>query len=336
MRDRFGFCAFGSENSVSNSHLLMELDSLIAAEKRPLERMQQVLAPLGIDPSAALTRVRPPVNPRREPIYVGKIVFENWEQPTPDFRVALPNVFVPYLAARLRRHEAAWRGEQLPGGAHDIALSGDGTLWVVGTDPVPGGFGLWRWTGAWERLPEPFAATRIAGGMARDAWVVNDAQEIWHVSGDNAERFPGGANDIAMGGDGTLWVVGTDAVPGGFGLWRWTGTWERLPKPFAATRITAGPAQDVWVVNDLQEIWYLDGTRAERLPGGARDIAMGPDGTLWVVGTDSAPGGYGLWRWNGGGWRRLPEPLAAAQIAAGAAQDAWVVNDLHEIWHITA
>jgi hypothetical protein len=54
-------------------------------------------------------------------------------------------------------------------------------------------------------------------------------------------------------------------------------------------------------------------------PGGA--IAVG-DG--WVLGTDRHTGGYGIYRWNGRDWSRMP---GTGVRIGGSYRQPWVIND---------
>lgn len=40
---------------------------------------------------------------------------------------------------------AAWR--QMPGAGTEIGIGANGAIWVIGTNPVAGGGGIWRWSG---------------------------------------------------------------------------------------------------------------------------------------------------------------------------------------------
>lgn len=63
----------------------------------------------------------------------------------------------------------------------------------------------------------------------------------------------GGARDIGMGADGTAWVIGTNAVPGGYSIWRRTGnTWTNVPG--GAERIAVDAQGNAWIVNNTQNI----------------------------------------------------------------------------------
>jgi len=96
-------------------------------------------------------------------------------------------------------------------------------VWVVGTNPLPGGYGIYEWTGSgWKAAPG--AAVTIAVDPSGRPWVINSADQIYHWSGSGWGRFPGSAMDIAVGANGAVWVVGTNPLPGGYGIYEWTGT----------------------------------------------------------------------------------------------------------------
>lgn len=72
------------------------------------------------------------------------------------------------------------------------------------------------------------------------------------------------------------------------------------------------------------EIYYrLPGERRWiRAPGAALDLGDG-----WVIGTDRRNGGYGIYRWAGRDWQRMPG--AGVQIG-GSYHNPWVINDRGE------
>ena len=195
------------------------------------------------------------------------------------------------------------RWEKLPGAATDIDVGPDGSVWVIGTDPMPGGFGIHRWNGTtWINVPG--GATRIAVGPGGVPWVVNSGGSIFRRNGDGWQILPGAATDIDVGPEGTAWVLGVGAVPGGFGIYRWDGaTWINVPG--GATRIAVGPGGIPWVVNSGGTIFRRSGDTWMPLPGAATDIDMNAHGTVWVLGNGAVPGGFGLHRWNGSGWNMI-------------------------------
>jgi hypothetical protein len=64
--------------------------------------------------------------------------------------------------------------------------------------------------------------------------------------------------------------------------------------------------------------------------GKAREISIGPDGSVWVIGGDSVGGGSTIWRWTGETWEQVEG--AGTRIAAGRRGHAWVVNGNNDIF----
>ena len=66
---------------------------------------------------------------------------------------------------------------------------------------------------------------RIVG----NPWVVNSFGEIFHWLNPGWKLLPGRARDIGVGASGS-WIIGTNAIAGGYGIYRWIGTnWSAVP-----------------------------------------------------------------------------------------------------------
>jgi len=68
---------------------------------------------------------------------------------------------------------------------------------------------------------------------------------------------------------------------------------------------TVSGAGAPWVVNSEGGIYRRTGGSWQRMPGLAKDIGCGADGSVWVIGTDGTGGGYGIYHWNGANWTRV-------------------------------
>ena len=66
------------------------------------------------------------------------------------------------------------------------------------------------------------------------------------------------------------------------------------------------------------------------VPGAAKDIGISSNGAVFVIGTGSASGGYGIYQWNGSSWTQLPG--GATNISAGPSGIPWVVNNVGKIY----
>ena len=202
--------------------------------------------------------------------------------------------------------------QQLSGAAQDIGVGADGSVWVVGTNSVPGGFGLWRWTGSeWAAIDG--GATRIAVGPRGEPWVVNAEGRIFARRANGWRELPGRASDIGVGANGEVWVIGTDASAGGFSIQRWTGNeWDRVDG--AAVRIAVGPDGNPWVVNSEGRIYQRQRGAWVEMPGRARDIGVSANGTPWVIGIDNVAGGGSIFYWSGGNWVRVDGAAVAIAV----------------------
>jgi hypothetical protein len=188
--------------------------------------------------------------------------------------------------------------QRLQGGASDIGVGADGTVWVIGTDPRPGGFGIYRWNGSgWSRIDG--AAVRIDVDPQGNPWIVNDTHEIYHLIHGQWQRMLGDASDVGVGADGSVWVVSSG------GVYLWDGAFGWIRTSGSGERVDVDANGVPWVTDHTDDIWQLIAGHWVRLPGSARDIGIGADGSVWVVGTSNDGGGHGIYRWDGGAWNQV-------------------------------
>lgn len=216
---------------------------------------------------------------------------------------------------------ADWR--QIPGAAKDIGVGANGSAWVIGANPVAGGFGIYRDTGnGWQSIPG--GAVRIDVDPQGNPWAVNDAGNIYRFNGQNWAQLPGGAKDIGVGANGVVWIVGTNPVAGGFGLYRLEGNnWRSMPG--GAVRIDVDPQGNPWVVNAAGNIYRFNGQGWQQMPGAAKDVGIGADGSVFVIGTDE-----GIYRWNGNNWDK--QTGAGSNVSVDNRGRPWVVNNAGNIY----
>ncbi|WP_138466155.1 tectonin domain-containing protein [Poseidonocella sp. HB161398] len=135
--------------------------------------------------------------------------------------------------------------------------------------------------------------------------------------------------DIAIGADGSVWVVGNDPRPGGFGIYRWNGR-VMEDRGGAGTGIAVGPDGLPWTVDDAGNIARLTPEGWRAVPGQARDIGIGADGSVWIIGCDRREGGYGIYRREGGDW--VDAGGAALRISVSPEGEPWVVTEQNFIF----
>jgi len=216
-----------------------------------------------------------------------------------------------------------------PGSATDISVGANGSVWIVGTNKVADGFGIYRWNGTgW--APQTGGAFTIAVDPSGNPWITNSTGQIWHWNGRVWVQYPGTANDIAVGANGSVWIVGTNKVAGGFGIYRWNGT-SWAPQTGGAFTIAVDPSGNAWITNSDAQIFHWNGTAWVLFPGYAVDISVSTSNTVWIVGVNEVPGGLGIYYWNGAIWF----PVAGGAITIGAdptGNHPWVTNSTFQIF----
>ncbi len=157
---------------------------------------------------------------------------------------------------------AGWA--ERPGRGRDIGIGGDGSVWMVGTNPVPGGYGIYRWTGAeWEEAPGGAVAIDVytvgdaAVDLQGEPWIVDEDDHILRWTGSEWARQPGAAQDIGIGANGAIWIIGTEPADGGYRVATWNGEgWA--PAPGGGLRVSVNADGFPYVVTDDQRL--LQGT----------------------------------------------------------------------------
>lgn len=149
-----------------------------------------------------------------------------------------------------------------------------------------------------------------------------DTQPFW-------QKMDGDANDIGIGADGSVWVIGLDERSGGFGIYFWQDEgWNRVHG--GAVRIDVGPDGIPWIVNNSHNIYRLVGDEWQRMPGNARDIGIGADGSVWVV----SGGGTYRWNWDIYYWDRLG--VSGVRVDVGPDGLPWVIDQSDDIHQLVA
>ncbi|PCI76356.1 MAG: hypothetical protein COB20_10835 [SAR86 cluster bacterium] len=206
--------------------------------------------------------------------------------------------------------------QRLLGSASDIGVGADGSVWAIGTDERSGGFGIYRWLGStWQRVDG--GALRIDVDPEGVPWIVNNSHSIYRWQDGAWQRMGGNARDIGIGADGTVWVTS------GGGTYRYDeGNWIGVRG--SGVRIDVDPNGIPWVLDHTNDIHQLIAGRWVRRSGEARDIGIGGDGSVWIVGTSDDEGNHNIYRWSGTAWNRVTG--SSRQISVGPDGYPWAAN----------
>jgi hypothetical protein len=215
----------------------------------------------------------------------------------------------------------------VPGAASAISVGANGSVSVLGANPVGGNYGIYHWTDGWTQ--EPGGAVRIAVDPSGNPWVINAAHLIFHWNGKGWASFPGAATDIAVGANGSVWALGATPTAGNYGIFHWNGNgWT--PESGAAVRIAVDPSGNPWVINAGHQIFHWNGKSWTSYPGAATDIAVGANGPVWALGTTAVGGNCPIYQLNGSTWVHVAG--GAVRITVGPSGNPWVINAAHQIY----
>lgn len=150
------------------------------------------------------------------------------------------------------------------------------------------------------------------------------------------QRFDSTSYDIDVDSGPTwqnIFVVADPPLPGGYTVWmRENGAWTILGDQ-GAVRV-ASNGGNPWMIQDSGEIYSWDWSFSgwTRRPGCAKDIAVGGDNSVWVLGCTRGNDGYRAFKWNGASWNIDPNQQGGYAITVGPINDGgqnvpWMVTE---------
>jgi hypothetical protein len=230
------------------------------------------------------------------------------------------------------------------GRAAQIAIGAEGSIFVLGLQTVKNGKdhpifyydkSMFKW------VRHPGQGVKIAVSPKGYPWIVTAKRRVWRWGGESQKwvKMPGRPEEIAIGGDGS--VFATD-VKGR--IWKWqefTYRWFKLNGK--AVKISVGPMGRPYIIKASGAVYWPENAcppptntpQWEKIPskqadektklchdfkvqkGLARDISIGADGSLFVVGVDRQEYGFGVWEWKGADWIQM-EGVSGVRIAVAA------------------
>ncbi len=243
---------------------------------------------------------------------------------------------------------ATW--ELIPGDATDIGIGSDGSMWIVGrTASNQGGYQVERWvpgTKDWTRY-EDVGAQRITVDRSGNAWIVDSQSRVQIWNGIRWDILGGIAADISAGANGTVWIIGRNP-DGTSGLFKWIPerqVWQdndlliftggNVQVSGYSNRIAVDPNDNPWIVTDNGNVYR--GTEESGwslvFDGNAKDVGIGADGSVYIIGTNPALGGYEILLWNEEtqSWAILPGENGAGQVAVDKNGNPYLVDDFSQV-----
>jgi hypothetical protein len=219
--------------------------------------------------------------------------------------------------------------------ARDIGIGGDRSVWALGySADNQGNSRVYKRSGS-EWYPDNAAGIGIDVDRIGTPWIFNRQGEIYYKNRieDQWIKVPGQARGIGIGGDGSVWILGwnpnMDSAGNliGYQVWKWNGSdWN--PYNAYGVAIDVAPGGTPWIINKQGEISYLDLNNNQwiKVLGRARQIGIGGDRSVWIVGWDynSYMAGYPIYRLTQGAWRFGGDFGVAVDVAPGGTP--WITN----------
>ncbi|HEY9004369.1 MAG TPA: tectonin domain-containing protein [Mucilaginibacter sp.] len=141
---------------------------------------------------------------------------------------------------------------QVQGLATDIGISSNGSIFAIGTQVVTttGGFDIMKWNGSgWDVMPES-AGINITVDRTGTPWVANKSNIVFQYGGTLLWNpiYGVSANDIAAGGDGSIYVSGMDtSLPN---IYKYNGGgWSQVAGLSNAMRLSADANGKIWYID---------------------------------------------------------------------------------------
>ena len=151
------------------------------------------------------------------------------------------------------------------------------SLWATGRDGY-----LYKYeNGGWTKQAQQ--ASQLAIGSSALPMYLTNGYSIYAPSTSGYTLVPGAAVDIGVGADNTAWVIGTNSVGGGKGIYKWTGgTWQTIAG--GALRIAVNPTGRAWVINSYDQVYEWNGSGwnyTSAVTG--KDVAISSGGTVFIL-----------------------------------------------------
>jgi hypothetical protein len=228
-----------------------------------------------------------------------------------------------------------------PAPANDVATGPDGSVWIVSDG---GTFCVALCT---RSVSFGQGGQRLAVDPSGLPWIVGFDNTIWRGNADGSlTRMPGLANDIGIGANGDVWVIGTNSQNGSFEVWHLVnGGW--VADPGSGQEIDVDASGHPMVNGSDGKIWIKNGGANQgwtQLSGLANDMAVkhnpnlvgagqtaGFGQSFWITGLNHLQNGashdLGVWFFDGGAtWSFVNEFTGGRTIAVDNFGRPWVVD----------
>ena len=146
------------------------------------------------------------------------------------------------------------------------------------------------------------------------------------------EQISGSARTLSVGAGGHIYIIGKEQTVGGYKVYKWGGDhWKKMN--IGGLRIAVAKGGTPWVIQNNGSIYHAQGKSWKKIPGQARDIGIGANGDVWIVGWDrQSSSGYGIYKWNKTHQKWTLVPGKGYRIAVAAGGTPWLLTEQGKIF----
>jgi tectonin-like protein len=211
----------------------------------------------------------------------------------------------------------SYQFRRVRGRGRSLSIGADGTVFAL--DARDGR--VWKWKqdafGGW--APFPGKLENIAVDPQGNPWGIDAKGVIRRHSGMLWKEVKGEARDVAVGADGTVFILTPDGTPA-----RWKpkgGAWETIPGASGKSLVVDQRGRP-WLLADDGAILRHDGKKWSSVLGKAAALAIGPQGTVMMADSD---GLLHVWRQARERWETVTKDYRVADVAVGPGGKPWII-----------
>lgn len=221
---------------------------------------------------------------------------------TPNIAVAPDgSIWIADDEHRVRVRSAGGTWMTLEAKARQVAVGGEGRVWMIGTEVMAGGYRICEYTdGKLVPTGDTASAVQIAAAPDGSLWAVATDGTIWRLADGDWAKVPGTARQVSVGPQGLVYAVGVDWQGDGYGLWKRVGdTWEGFGPPLATHKVVVAAGTDLWLLDDRGNARWRQPNALLTVAGNVASMAVGADGVMWAI-LREADGSHAIAKWQGG------------------------------------